>query len=106
MTVLLYHPSLSSINFNVVHHRRYTEPIFCPSCHEMHEFKTYHLTLDVKGEVEVTEEVYERLAELEGLPLKKRGKVKPHDLVLGLPVAGTNGHQPTPHVMFSPMKEE
>lgn len=60
-------------NLNIVHHRRYTEPLFCAECDAMHEYKTYHLKLDSQGQVTVSETIYERLAELEGLPLRRIG---------------------------------
>lgn len=90
MTVRLRHPRLHDVNFNVVHYRRYTEPLPCLLCNEIHEYKTYHLHLDSSGEVEVSDEIYERLAELKGLPLKKAGKVaKPKPQVLSMPAPGT-----------------
>jgi hypothetical protein len=88
MSVRLRHPSLQDVNFNVVHYRRYRAPFYCANCREIHTLKTYHLRLDSHGEVVVSDVIYERLAELDGLPLRKVGKAKPKPMRLVLPPAG------------------
>lgn len=74
MSWRLRHPTLTDVNFTVVHYRPYPVPYLCPACGEAHRFKTYHLRLDAAGEVVVSDTIYERLAELDGLPLKTVGK--------------------------------
>lgn len=73
MSVRLRHPSLRNCVFAVVHYRPLREVMYCGSCGTTHTHKTYHLRLDDHGEVVVSEEVYERLRELDGLPLRTVG---------------------------------
>lgn len=73
MSVRLRHPSLRGCVFAVVHYRPLREPMFCSPCGTVHTNKTYHLRLDGAGEVVVSDEIYERLLELDGLPLRKVG---------------------------------
>jgi hypothetical protein len=86
MSVRLRHSTYRNVNFTVIHHRRYTVPMLCPVCGELHVFKTYHLRLDAQGETVVSDVIWERLAELEKLPLRKVGKEahpQPQSLTVG-----------------------
>jgi hypothetical protein len=88
-SVKLRHPQLKDVNFVVVSDREFErEQDVCPSCKIVHVNKAYHLRLDSDGEVTVSERVYERLAVIEGLPLKKVGRdrsPKPQVLAIGDP---------------------
>ena len=88
--IRLRHPIERDVNFTVVHHRRYRTPLACQVCGEIHVFKTYHLRLDSQGECVVSDVIWERLAELEGLPLRKVGtEAHPRPQVIRPPMAGT-----------------
>ena len=91
MSIRLRHPTLQDVNFTVVHHRQYRRPLFCAVCAEVHTFKTYHLKLDSQGEVVVSKDIWGRLAELDGLPLRRVGNVrKPEPQILVAPPAGVS----------------
>lgn len=75
MSVRLRHAQFTDVNFVVVDVARpYFEPYDCPSCKMTHTHKAYHLRLDSHGEVTVSDEIYDRLAEIPGLPLTKVSK--------------------------------
>lgn len=100
MSIRLRHPTLRNCTFAVVHHRMLREPMFCASCGMMHEHKTYHLRLDARGEVVVSEEVYERLRELDGLPLRSVGREhRPEPQVLIIHDIRNGGVLPHPEPM-------
>lgn len=102
-SVRLRHPSFRNLTFAVVHHRPYREPLFCASCGLVHTHKTYHLHLDAQGEVVVSEVIFERLSELEGLPLRKVGiERNPQPMTLTVPPAGVNGVVQVPTQIFVP----
>jgi hypothetical protein len=95
MSIRLRHSSLRDCNFTVVSNRPLSEPHVCPQCKAVEIFKTYHLRLNSDGEVDVSKTVYERLAELEGLPLTKvSGRSKPQPQVLVVAPLGGNGSPP------------
>ena len=86
--VRLRHPDLRDVTFVVLHDRLYEDPYFCPSCRVTHVHKAYHLRLNSEGETTVSRDVYERLAELKNLPLKKVSRDrKPQPQVLLMPGA-------------------
>ena len=87
MSVRLRHTQFKDVNFVVVDVARpYTEPYDCPACRITHEFKAYHLRLDSHGEVTVSDDIYDRLAEIPGLPLAKVGRDRnPRPQVLLMP---------------------
>jgi hypothetical protein len=91
----LRHKTLKDCNFTVVSSRPLTEPFFCPQCQVVETFKTYHLRLNSDGEVDVSKTVYDRLAELDDLPLTKvSSRAKPKPQVLIVSPLGGNGQPP------------
>jgi hypothetical protein len=109
VSVRLRHPTLRGVTFTVVHYRRYTVPMACGVCGSIHTHKTYHLRLDSQGEVVVSDTVAERLAELEGLPLRNMGvEAHPQPQVLAMPVGAQNGQslrQPTQTFVPAALRE-
>jgi len=69
----------------VEHTRPYPTPFLCPTCNKTHINKTYHLNLDNKGDVIVSETVLERLQEIGMAGLSVENVVnKPPKITLGL----------------------
>lgn len=62
--VRIYHPTARSGLFLVKHYRRYKFPLYCNTCGEFHERKTYHLHLDAEGFTIVSPTVLMRLGEV------------------------------------------
>lgn len=85
--IRLRHPTLKSGLYLVKHYRRYKYPMACPTCHTIHERKTYHLNLDEAGSVIVSPVVFERLKEigLAGLEIENE-VLNPPPLVVSAPV--------------------
>jgi len=83
--VRLHHPTLHSCVMAVEHTKPYVTPILCPTCQKMHVNKTYHLYLDDKGDVIVSESVLEHLKEVGMAGLNIENKVSnPPKIILGL----------------------
>jgi hypothetical protein len=103
MAVRLRHPELRDVTFVVLHYRPLTEPWLCPKCNMLHETKAYHLALDSSGEITVSDEVYERLAELKNLPLVKVGK-DPFPKAQAMLIPDASGRVEGPHLENLPKR--
>lgn len=92
--ITIRHATLRNVVALVPTLRRLREPHQCPTCQVAHETKTYHLTLDYKGEVTVSETVYERLREMPDLPFTTVGhepNPEPQRIVIAAPLVAAKG---------------
>lgn len=63
--VRIQHQTERNVTFTLVDGARpYSTPFECAICHRVHEFKTYHLSLDETGATIVSLEIAERLRRL------------------------------------------
>jgi hypothetical protein len=92
--VKLAHPALKNCVYTLIHEGRPLQaPTGCGVCGLTHHHKTYHLALDGKGEVIVSETVFTRLEEagLDELTAKTEVKKPPKQTVS---VNGTSQDKP------------
>lgn len=85
--VRLHHPHLQSCIYTVMDAGiRYPNGFDCPQCGFVHEFKTFHLNLNVNGDVVVSEPIYLMFKE-RGLmgELKAVKEVVPRPYAIAMP---------------------
>ena len=88
--VRLHHPTLRNCQYTVmdagIRYHSTPQGWLCPQCAKFHEFKTFHLTINVNGDVVVSEEIY-RMFKERGLmgELKAVKEVVPRPFAVEMP---------------------
>lgn len=89
--VRVHHATEINCVFTLVDGKRpYSQALECGQCHQIHEFKTYHINVDAEGFAIVSPEVWEKLQRIPAQPFTLMNEVaKPPPIKLQLGFAGS-----------------